>query len=209
MNQEKLNYFKTRLLAERQRLLDMVEGFERAGIHENMNDTAGELSAYDNHPADYGSQLAARQTDYGLLELTTNQLSSVSHALERVEQGGYGQCEACNKTIDINRLEALPYATLCVQCKGESENRESSNEINQNLSFGRSFKDGEDYTGFDGEDAWQAVARYGTSNSPQDIINAVDYDDTYLDADELIGAVTEVETIADKSRKYRPDQRIE
>ena len=209
MNPKLLQQFKERLLEEKQDLLDLVASFEKQGIRENLNDTTGELSAYDNHPADYVSQLAARQTDYGLLELTLKQLTAVNHALERMQHGKYGICENCQQPIDVQRLQALPYASQCLSCKEELEQRESSDAINQNLSFDRSFRDGQAYTGFDGEDAWQAVARWGTANGPQDIIDAVTYDDTYLDADELIGSVTELETITAASRKFDPGERMD
>ncbi len=57
--------------------------------------------------------------------------------------------------------------------------------------------------GFDGEDAWQAVARYGTSNTPGDFRQVEDYNDVYIDHDEPIGVVFEEEALPasyDRSR---------
>lgn len=46
-----------------------------------------------------------------------NQLAEVEHALQKFEQGTYGICERCGKAIDPARLEILPQAKLCVDCK--------------------------------------------------------------------------------------------
>jgi hypothetical protein len=49
--------------------------------------------------------------------------------------------------------------------------------------------------GFDGEDAWQAAARYGTSEGPQDVGGVDSYNDTYINSDEQRGAVEDVEEV--------------
>jgi len=46
-------------------------------------------------------------------------LAEVEHALNKFEQGTYGQCDACGQPIDPARLEALPQASLCVSCKAK------------------------------------------------------------------------------------------
>jgi DnaK suppressor protein len=45
------------------------------------------------------------------------EIALVEHALEKIEKGTYGKCENCGQDIDPERLEALPQATLCVNCK--------------------------------------------------------------------------------------------
>ncbi len=45
------------------------------------------------------------------------ELSSIDHALQKIDQGTYGKCDNCGKAIDPARLEALPQATLCMDCK--------------------------------------------------------------------------------------------
>ncbi|MFH1775277.1 MAG: TraR/DksA C4-type zinc finger protein [Chloroflexota bacterium] len=46
-----------------------------------------------------------------------NRLAEIEHALQEIEAGTYGRCESCGKPIDPDRLEALPQATLCMNCK--------------------------------------------------------------------------------------------
>jgi len=44
-------------------------------------------------------------------------LAAVGHALEKYEAGTYGICDLCSRPIEPARLEALPQATLCLECK--------------------------------------------------------------------------------------------
>ena len=50
------------------------------------------------------------------------ELASVEHALDKVKKGTYGMCDHCGKPIDPARLEALPQATLCMECKALAKN---------------------------------------------------------------------------------------
>jgi DnaK suppressor protein len=50
------------------------------------------------------------------------ELSVVEHALDKIGKGTYGVCDNCGKPIDPKRLEALPQATLCMDCKALAKN---------------------------------------------------------------------------------------
>lgn len=56
-----------------------------------------------------------------LAEVESRELSNVEAALEKMRDGSYGKCEGCNENIPLVRLQALPYATLCIQCQTELE----------------------------------------------------------------------------------------
>lgn len=56
-----------------------------------------------------------------LAEVESRELSSIELALERIQAGGYGDCEHCGQSIPLARLQALPYATLCIRCQREAE----------------------------------------------------------------------------------------
>jgi DnaK suppressor protein len=60
-----------------------------------------------------------------LAEVESRELARIENALERMRQGQYGVCEGCQCSIPIARLNALPYATLCIKCQREAE-REGS-----------------------------------------------------------------------------------
>src|SRR5689334_9252120 len=56
-----------------------------------------------------------------LAEVESRELTSIETALERMRKGDYGRCEACGAAIPLARLQALPYATTCIQCQREAE----------------------------------------------------------------------------------------
>lgn len=56
-----------------------------------------------------------------LAEVESRELTNIEVALERMRSGEYGHCEGCNGAIPLARLQALPYATMCIQCQREAE----------------------------------------------------------------------------------------
>lgn len=192
---------QARLQAEKERLQQTSEKLEQGGLKERQSDVIGELSLYDNHPADVGSETFERGKDIGLWDNVQRLLAQADHALEKLKAGTYGICERCGQEIDRARLEVLPWATLCHHCQEGEEARErhgTQRPVEEEVlaqPFGRTFLDNTDYTGFDGEDAWQAVARYGTAAGPQDVGGVDSYSDTYIDSSEQRGAVEDVEEV--------------
>ena len=69
-------------------------------------------AAYDTAQDEVNSQLA---------EVESRELASIENALERMKEGTYGQCEVCGGKIPMARLDALPYATVCIGCQRELE----------------------------------------------------------------------------------------
>lgn len=186
---------------------------ERAGIMEaadelikgDMRESLGELSLADNHPADVGTEVYQRSQDVAEHDRLIHRIGAIDGALERYEKGEYAKCEHCGREIPYERLELMPYTTVCTKCSREEEkaeqhsfHREPVEDELLNRPFARTFNDASDQVGFDGEDAWQAVARYGTSDSLQDLGTNRDISDSgdlYEDSDEVIGAVQDIETL--------------
>ena len=56
-----------------------------------------------------------------LLEVESRELTQIEDALERLTEGTFGLCEECEKPIPLSRLQALPYATECIECKRKAE----------------------------------------------------------------------------------------
>lgn len=132
---------------------------------QSLRDSVGELSVNDNHPADLGSENYERAKDISLGENKKWKLSRIQKALDKMEMGQFGWCERCEKKIEEERLRAIPYAENCYWCAREEEkksldNRRPLEELSMAPPYALSFKDGEDYAAFDGEDAWQEVSRY-------------------------------------------------
>lgn len=57
------------------------------------------------------------ETTFKILELESDNLGQIDDALERIEDGTYGICEECKEPIGIERLKALPFTPLCINCK--------------------------------------------------------------------------------------------
>ncbi len=70
---------------------------------------------------DFALDSAQDEISSQLAEVESRELASIDNALERMREGTYGLCEACNDPIPFARLQALPYATTCIQCQREME----------------------------------------------------------------------------------------
>lgn len=152
MKKQLWNELNQKLAEEKERLLEVETSLiDSAGLDQPFTESITELSAYDNHPADSASQLAERSKDFGLLELTREQIKEIEAAQLAIAEGHYGYCKNCGQTITQSRLLALPSALLCVQCKRSEEERAEIEGPMETISP----EDG---------DAWDAVARYGTSS---------------------------------------------
>jgi DnaK suppressor protein len=93
-----------------------VEG-DLAGMIENSGEGAG------HDQADVGSASFERDQEMVIVNNARNMLVQSQHALERIADGTYGQCEICGNPIGKNRLMAFPRATLCLSCKQREERR--------------------------------------------------------------------------------------
>jgi DnaK suppressor protein len=102
------------LLARRDRLRKKLAG-ELAYLHDGQGADASGDSADLAFEAD-GDEMSSR-----LAELDGRELSQIERAVERCQQGRYGTCDTCQKPISLDRLNALPYAPLCIRCERETE----------------------------------------------------------------------------------------
>ena len=144
-----------------------------SGLGMSLKASVQALSSYDNEPADLGSETFEREKDMGLLHAREVRLADIAQAEGRLERGTYGCCAACGRPIGDDRLRAVPWASRCLPCQEEAEAgmgnaRADADGAGVPMPYGMRARPGSDDVGFDGEDAWQAVARYGTANSPQD-----------------------------------------
>lgn len=203
--------FRQTLLEEKAALEKTIETIQGGGLAEPMQDAISELSSYDNHPADMGSEMFERSKDFSLRENARSRRGDVEAALLSIEKGNYGICQNCGKEIPEARLEAIPSTLFCFQCKQKDDAvvDQQIRPIEENTlypPFSRSFRDGTDENMYDGEDAWQEVAQYGTAESPSDYQEPGEYyiDDNLGgdraavtdDTDEDIGSTEDVDDMA-------------
>jgi RNA polymerase-binding protein DksA len=117
-----VDHFRDLLLDERKRVQSALDN-----IHEEnsgtLTDESGEEAAYDNHLADTATITYERELDYTLEDNEERLLEEIDAALKRIEEGTYGICSNRGEQIPVERLEALPWATLCIDCQRERERR--------------------------------------------------------------------------------------
>jgi DnaK suppressor protein len=107
--------FRERLLVERRRVEQALAYLEEENPGSVEDETEDET--WDNHLGDAATATLDRELDYTLEENSGNILSAIDEALKRIEEGTFGTCARCGKPIAEARLEAMPYATKCIDCK--------------------------------------------------------------------------------------------
>lgn len=111
---------RKRLDEERQRLTQALESLETDA--EAQKDSLSELSVYDEHQADIGTETFEREKDLSIIESVRGELDAVDAAFARIDAGTYGSCEVCHQPIGDERLDAVPAARFCVEHQAELEN---------------------------------------------------------------------------------------
>lgn len=116
---DEVNEVRSTLLADLERLAEELDQTARdlAEILRDGVDVAG------NDQADVGSTSLERDSELSLAANQNELLAQTRLALERLEDGTYGDCANCGQAIGKARLQAFPRATLCIKCKQREERR--------------------------------------------------------------------------------------
>jgi DnaK suppressor protein len=104
------------LLARRQSLLRDLEGLDQERTAEGQ-----EVSGIPLHPADLGTDSSEYDVNRSCSETAVTEIREIDDALARIHAGTFGRCESCGHAIPAARLEAIPYARLCLPCKAGEE----------------------------------------------------------------------------------------
>lgn len=108
--------FRKILVAQREELLGNAEKTRSGDIHLDPDDFPDEIDTASSE-MNLAFQGRLRERERGLL-------NKIEGALEKIEDGVYGECESCGEQIGSKRLEARPVAELCIDCKSEQEQLE-------------------------------------------------------------------------------------
>ena len=106
---------RSRLESERGRLMEELEQLEASA---STTEERREGSPFGKREEEATETLALEKR-LVLEKRIKEQLTEVEHALHKFEEGTYGLCDNCGQPIDPDRLEALPQASLCVNCKAQ------------------------------------------------------------------------------------------
>ncbi len=119
MEKEKVEHFRKALLELREK----IEGdYERT-----VESSTEEFDERAPDPNDEASRTISRRILLEIGDKSHNVIKQIDDALERIESGNYGECEECEEDIPEKRLELLPYARYCVDCKEALERQETEN----------------------------------------------------------------------------------
>jgi len=196
LSNKQLSTFRSQLINAKKEVEEQLRDSDHFDLERgHLHGSVGELSSYDNHPGDEGTELYEREKDIALNEHIEKELEDINYALQAIEEGTYGKCEKCGKDISVDRLQAIPTTTYCVE-----------HSPTQVVSHNRPIEEGvlippfekyvheDENVSFDAEDSWQDVAKYGTSESPSDLVDPVDsYNEVFMDSEENVGYVEDYE----------------
>ena len=119
MKKRDLDRFRKLLTVQREELLGNAKRTLSGDIHLDPDDFPDEIDTASSE-INLAFTGRVRERERGLLK-------KVIEALERIEDGEYGQCESCGEAIGVKRLMARPVAELCIDCKSEQEKLERRN----------------------------------------------------------------------------------
>ncbi|WP_052712284.1 TraR/DksA C4-type zinc finger protein [Domibacillus indicus] len=166
LTKKQISELKEELLSQKQQYMNRLE-------HDDDNQFVGELSSYDNHPADTGTELYVRERDMAIDDHLEDELEKIDAALAAIEEGTYGICKESGKEIPFERLQAVPTALYSVEYSPE-----------QTLETGRVPEERIPHPD-DGINSFSDAANYGTSETPADFNEDKEsYDNLYKDEDE-------------------------
>ena len=119
---EDADYFRGIILEKRKHVLakvDLLTESTRTAVQEGNNDN----STYSLHMADQGTDAQEREKTFLFASREGRYLQYLNRALVMIEEGGYGVCTDCDQAIQKKRLELVPTARLCIDCKLTEEKR--------------------------------------------------------------------------------------
>lgn len=183
MKSDNSRRYEQRLMVEKEKLKNTLNNMDEHGLAMSQREEVDELSMYDNHPADMGTEMFDKERRYALVDNEEHILSQIDNALERIREGTYGKCEMCGKEIENERLDFIPYATTCVECENKRPDYNTyryDRPVEEEIlpPFGSAFRDyteeEEAEVEYNMEDSWQDVAKY--EKRPHTVRNFDDID---------------------------------
>lgn len=109
MNTEEKEQLRTHLLEERNSLV------QKHARHEE--DLRESRTSEDTAGPDFAADAEESEVEAVIVDSEVRLLEKIDHALQRIEEGSYGECESCGNAISYARLEAKPSVSLCIDCQ--------------------------------------------------------------------------------------------
>ena len=123
MTKKELEYFRKLINKKKEDLFAELGYLKSSSINATSKDQSGDLSSYSFHMADQGTDTMDREMAFTIASREGRYLHHLNEALERIDNGTYGKCRKCGSEIGKSRLEAVPHATQCIECKNAEEKK--------------------------------------------------------------------------------------
>ena len=122
---KKPDYSQYRKLLEeaRKKISGDIEHLEGDSLNKSQRDASGDLSGYSLHIADMATDNFDREFNLDLASTEQERLNLIVDALQKMDEGKYGDCEVCAKPIPQKRLIAVPWTRFCIKCQSEEEKK--------------------------------------------------------------------------------------
>lgn len=121
MKKKDLEHMKKLLLEKRKEMIEQMNFIKEVEMNSTTKEASGDHSSYSFHMADQGTDTMEREKNFFYAQRDGRLIYHLDKALERIEDGTYGQCDICGEDINIARLKAVPHARLCIKCKSNEE----------------------------------------------------------------------------------------
>lgn len=113
-SKKELDDLRQRLLIEQGELEEQLTTIEEQSFASSQSDISGEVS-FDEENADAGTFTFERERDLSIENNVRDLMGKIARALTRMDEGTYGVCSRCGKSIEKARLKALPYVEFCLK----------------------------------------------------------------------------------------------
>jgi len=124
VNKNDLRHYESLLKKEKKQVLQEISSVEEK-IKTGSPEGNTEENPYPYHWADVASYEEDKEMDSQILSQMTKKLEMIDNALNKIKDRTYGKCETCGNLIEKERLEVIPYARYCKNCRAnlDKQNR--------------------------------------------------------------------------------------
>ncbi|MBD3169839.1 MAG: hypothetical protein GF307_10180 [candidate division Zixibacteria bacterium] len=121
MNKREMKKYEKLLLKKRQQLIEEMDLLQQHGSF-TIKEGSGNLSSHTYHMAELGTDAQEKEKTFHFASKSGRLLYHIDEALRRIKDNVYGKCLMCGNDISPQRLEVVPHARMCIECKEKEEN---------------------------------------------------------------------------------------
>ena len=114
LTKKEITDLRARIVEERGELQTQLATLEEDTFATTQSEMSGDVGL-DDESADAGTATFEREKDLSIEQNVRDLLDKIERALKRIDDGTYGVCERCGKSIEKARIKALPYVDLCIK----------------------------------------------------------------------------------------------